>query len=94
MPCGAWCRILPCKILIGEAGSKMQAEACIVSAANGAGDGVGVLAVPWGLASTLYCRVCLIRPLGRMPSFWLRREGLLALACRRWRRRGIQPEGR
>ena len=26
----------------------MQAEACIVSAANGAGDGVGVLAVPWG----------------------------------------------
>ena len=70
----------------------MQAEACIVSAANGAGDGVGVLAVV--LASTLYCRVCLIRPLGRMPSFWQRREGPLALACRRWRHRGIQPAGR
>ena len=26
----------------------MQAEACIMSAANGAGDGVGVLAVLWG----------------------------------------------
>lgn len=73
----------------------MQAEACIVSAANGAGDGVGVLAVPWGWqAAHLDCRVCLIRPLGRMPSFWQRREGPLALACRRWMRRGIQPAGR
>lgn len=73
----------------------MQAEACIVSAANGAGDGEGVLAVlAVGLASTLYCRVCLIRPLERMPSFWQRREGPLALACRKWRRRGIQPAGR
>lgn len=89
----------------------MQAEACIVSAAYCAGDGVGVLATLWcagrtvlavvivvlavGLASsTIYCFVCLIRPLGRMPSFWLRREGHLALACRRWKRRGIQPAGR
>ena len=79
----------------------MQAEACIVSTANGAGDGMvavccagrAVLAV-WLASSTLYCRDCLIRPLGRMPSFWQRREGPLALACRRWRRRGIQPAGR
>ena len=26
----------------------MQAEACIMSTANGADNGVGVLAVPWG----------------------------------------------
>ena len=73
----------------------MQAEACIMSVANGAGDGVGVLAVPWvWQASHLDCRVYSIRPLGRMPSFWLRREGPLALACKRWKRRGIQPAGR
>ena len=73
----------------------MQAEACIMSAANGAGDGVGALSVLWGWqAAHLDYLVCLIRPLGRMPSFWQRREGPLALACRRWRRHGIQPAGR
>lgn len=36
---------------IGEAGSKMQAEACIMSAANGAGDGME--AVCW-----LCCASC------------------------------------
>lgn len=72
----------------------MQAEACIMSTANGVGDGVGVLAVPWVWRAHRDCRVCLIRPLGRMPSFWQRQEGPLALVCRRWRRHGIQPAGR